>query len=168
MEHLVVMGVSGSGKSTLARLLAARLDRPFAEGDDFHPASNIAAMAAGRSLTDADRAPWLAALVRWVDEQDAAGSDSVLTCSALRRRYRDVLRGAAGRVRFVHLVLDPGTLAERMAARTGHFMPPTLLGSQLATLEPLGPDEDGVQVEVAGEPHEVVDAVLRALRADPA
>lgn len=167
MEHLVVMGVSGSGKSTVARILAERLGRPFAEGDDFHPASNIATMAAGRSLTDADRAPWLAALAQWICEQHAAGLDSVLTCSALRRRYRDVLRTADGRVRFVHLVLDPETLGARMAARTDHFMPPALLTSQLATLEPLEADEDGVEVTVDGDPQQVVDAVLRALRAEP-
>lgn len=165
VQHIVVMGVSGSGKSTVGRALAQRLDLPFAEGDDFHPAANVAAMAAGRPLTDADRAPWLAALADWIGARQAAGQPSVLSCSALRRRYRDVLSAAGGRVRFVHLVLDPAVLEARMAARTDHFMPVSMLGSQLATLEPLAADEDGVDVPAQGDVDDVVDAVLAALRA---
>lgn len=166
VQHVVVMGVSGSGKSTVGRALAQRLDLPFAEGDDFHPAANVAAMAAGRPLTDADRAPWLAALADWIGAQQAAGRSSVLSCSALRRRYRDVLSAAGDRVRFVHLVVDPATLEARMTARTDHFMPVSMLASQLATLEPLTADEDGVDVPARGDVDEVVDAVLAALRAD--
>ena len=160
VEHLVVMGVSGTGKSTTAALLAERLGRPMIEGDDLHPAANVAAMHAGRALTDADRAPWLRAIR---DAMTAAGGSTVVTCSALRRAYRDVLRTAEGRVRFVHLVVPADELARRLAARRGHFMPATLLASQLATLEPLGPDEDGVNVPVHGTPDQVVDEALRLL-----
>uniref|UniRef100_UPI0034DD9761 gluconokinase n=1 Tax=Cellulomonas citrea TaxID=1909423 RepID=UPI0034DD9761 len=107
-------------------------------------------------------------LADWIGARQAAGQSSVLTCSALRRRYRDVLSAAGGRVRFVHLVLDPATLADRMAARTDHFMPVSMLGSQLATLEPLAPDEDGVDVPAQGDVDKVVDAVLAELRAERA
>ena len=154
------MGVSGTGKSTTAALLAERLGRPMIEGDDLHPAANVAAMHAGRALTDADRAPWLRAIR---DAMTAAGGPTVVTCSALRRAYRDVLRTAEGRVRFVHLVVPADELARRLAVRRGHFMPATLLTSQLATLEPLGPDEDGVNVPVHGTPDQVVDEALRLL-----
>lgn len=134
------MGVSGSGKSTLGERLAVRLGVPFLEGDDLHPAANVAAMAAGRALTDDDRWPWLATLRDWAGAQHTG---CVLSCSALRRAYRDVLREAGDDVVFVHVDAPALLLAERMAARQGHFMPPALLASQLATLEPLGPDERG-------------------------
>ncbi len=163
MQHLVVMGVSGSGKTTVALLLAERLGWTFAEADDFHPEANVALMAAGTPLTDADRAPWLAAIAHWVSQRDAEGVSTVVTCSALRRAYRDVLRTAAGDVRFVHLAGDPALIATRMTARTDHFMPPSLLPSQLATLEPLEADEDGVVVPVGPPPAQVVDEALRAL-----
>ncbi|MEZ0446562.1 gluconokinase [Cellulomonas sp. ICMP 17802] len=161
-EHLVVMGVSGTGKSTTAALLAERLGRPLIEGDDLHPRANVEAMRAGRALTDDDRAPWLRAIR---DAMNAAGGSTVVTCSALRRSYRDVLRTAEGRVRFVHLVVPDDELTRRLAVREGHFMPPTLLASQLATLEPLGPDEDGVVVPVVGTPDQVADEALRLLAA---
>ena len=157
---LVVMGVSGSGKSTVARLLADRLGWSFAEGDEFHSPENKAKMASGVPLTDDDRWPWLRAIRDWVDGQPG---DVVLTCSALRRAYRDVLREARGRVRFVHLDGSVATIGERINARTGHYMPPTLLGSQFATLEPLAPEEDGVVVSVAGTPEEIVARALAAL-----
>ncbi|WP_456845744.1 gluconokinase [Cellulomonas sp. P5_C6] len=163
-EHLVVMGVSGTGKSTTAALLAQRLGRPMIEGDDLHPAANVEAMRAGRALTDADRLPWLQA-VR--DAMTEAGGPAVVTCSALRRSYRDILRTAEGGVRFVHLVVPADELARRLATRTGHFMPATLLASQLATLEPLGPDEDGVDVPVVGTPDETADEALRLLAHQP-
>ena len=163
MEHLVVMGVAGSGKTTVVRQLAERLGWPFAEGDDFHPPANVATMAAGTPLTDDDRWPWLHAIAAWIAEREAAGSSSVVTCSALKRSYRDVLATAGGRIRFVHLVGDPAVLAERMRGRSGHFMPPSLLPSQLATLEPLEPDEDGVVVDIGGPPDAVVGEALRAL-----
>jgi gluconokinase len=165
VEHLVVMGVSGAGKSTVAAALAARLGRPMAEGDEFHPPSNVAAMAAGRPLTDADRAPWLAAIRAWITARDQAGESTVVTCSALRRAYRDRLREGPGRVRFVDLDVPRAELAERLAERRGHFMPASLLDSQLDTLEPLAPDEDGVVVAPAGSPEGTVAAVLAALGA---
>ena len=130
------------------------------EGDDLHPAANVEAMRAGRALTDADRGPWLRAIR---DAMSSAGGPTVVTCSSLRRSYRDILRTAEGRVRFVHLVVPPEELQRRLAARTGHFMPATLLASQLATLEPLAADEDGVDVPVAGPPDAIVDEALRLL-----
>ncbi len=163
-EHLVVMGVSGTGKSTTALLLAERLGRPLIEGDDLHPAANVEAMRAGRALTDDDRGPWLRA-VR--DAMTAAGGPTVVTCSSLRRSYRDVLRTAPGNVRFVHLVVPPDELARRLAERTGHFMPATLLASQLATLEPLAADEDGVDVPVTGPPESVAEDALHRLGHPP-
>ncbi len=159
-EHLVVMGVSGTGKSTVGQLLAERLGRPLIEGDDLHPEANKAKMHAGIPLTDEDRGPWLRA-VR--DAMDAAGGSTVVACSSLRRTYRDILRTAGGRVRFAHLVAEPDELAERMADRTGHFMPVTLLASQLATLEPLQPDEDGVTIPSLPDPEATTSALVRAL-----
>lgn len=165
-EHLVVMGVSGSGKTTVGRLLAERLGRVFADADDFHTPVNVAKMHGGHALTDGDRAPWLLALAAWIAEYDAEGTPTVLACSALKRAYRDALRKAPGRVRFVHLAPSPADIAARMRARTGHFMPPELLASQLADLEPLGADEDGVTVEPAEGPEATVDVVLGALGKD--
>lgn len=162
-QHLVLMGVAGSGKTTVAALLAERLGWPTAEADEFHPAANVAKMAAGTPLTDEDRWPWLRAIAAWIGALDEAGRSSIVTCSALKRSYRDVLAAAPGRVRFVHLTGDPALIAERMGNRTGHFMPTTLLPSQFATLEPLQPDEDGVTVTVDAAPGSVADEVLRAL-----
>ncbi len=163
VQHLVLMGVSGSGKTTLAQELEARLGWPYAEADEFHPPENIAKMSAGTPLTDEDRRPWLETMRDWLTDQTHAGRSTIVTCSALRRAYRDLLRQAAGRVRFVHLTEDPGVIGDRLAHRAGHFMPPTLLPSQLATLEPLGADEDGVVVAVDVPPGEVADRALAAL-----
>lgn len=149
--HVVVMGVSGCGKSTVAEALARRLGRPWADADDFHSAANVAAMSAGRPLTDLDRAPWLAALRDWLTARARDGTSAVMACSALRRRYRDVLRDAEGDVVFVHLAGTATRLGERVAARRGHFMPATLLASQFAALEPLAPDEVGATI-AADEP----------------
>lgn len=161
--HLVIMGVSGSGKTTLAQLLERRLGWPYAEADDFHPRANVEKMTAGVPLDDDDRRPWLEALRDWLTAQAAAGRSTIVTCSALRRAYRDVLREADGRVRFVHLTAVPELIAPRLDGRTGHFMPASLLGSQLATLEPLVAGEDGVVVVVDVPPEQVADRALEAL-----
>jgi len=161
--HLVVMGVAGTGKSTIARGLAERLGWPFGEGDDLHPAANVAKMAAGIPLDDADRWPWLDAIAAWTAEQAAAGNSTIVTCSALRRTYRDRLRAAAPGTAFVHLVGSPALLTERITGRKDHFMPPSLLRSQLETLEPLQPDEPGFTVDVELPPAAIVDEVLAQL-----
>ncbi|HEY3408532.1 MAG TPA: gluconokinase [Propionicimonas sp.] len=161
--HVVVMGVAGTGKSTIARALAERLGWPFGEGDDLHPAANVAKMAAGIPLDDADRWPWLDAISAWTAEQAAAGNSTIVTCSALRRAYRDRLRAAAPDTVFVHLVGSPALLAERMTARKDHFMPTSLLASQLETLEPLEADEPGFTVDVELPAAAIVDEVLDQL-----
>ena len=160
---VVVMGVSGSGKTTVARLLAARLGWVLAEGDDFHPAANVAKMRAGEPLTDEDRAPWLRAVAAWIGEQELTGVDAVVTCSALKRRYRDVLRDGHPSVRFVHVDVSKDTLRQRLERRAEHFMPASLLDSQLAALEPLQHDEPGVTCRGDGMPEHVVAQVLRSL-----
>lgn len=159
-QHLVVMGVAGSGKSTVAGLLAHRLGWPYAEADEFHPPRNVARMAAGIPLTDDDRWPWLEALRDWLSEQATQGHSTVVTCSALRRAYRDVLRQAAGQVRFVHLHGDHRLIAERVTRRSGHFMPAALVASQFQALEPLGADEDGLTVGVDAAPEEIARQVV--------
>ena len=160
---LVVMGVSGAGKTTVARELAERLGWPMAEGDDYHPASSIAKMESGTPLTDGDRAPWLLSLRDWISARAAAGQSCVLACSALKRSYRDILSGAAARVRFVHLSGSREVIGARIAARSGHFMPPGLLDSQFGDLEPLGPDEDGVVVDVAAAPERIARTAIEEL-----
>jgi gluconokinase len=162
--HLVVMGVSGSGKTTVAQALVERLGWPLGEADDFHPPANVAKMAAGVPLTDEDRWPWLRAIRDWMTEHARAGRSTVVTCSALRRVYRDVLREASGQVVFVHLAADEPVLRERLTHRAGHFMPASLLPSQLATLEPLGPHESGVVLDAAAPPDDLVDQILEVLR----
>ncbi|WTM18047.1 gluconokinase [Isoptericola halotolerans] len=154
------MGVAGSGKTTVARLLAERIGVEYAEADQFHSEANIAKMGAGTPLTDEDRAPWLAAIRDWLSAEADAGRPAVVTCSALKRTYRDVLRAARGQVWFLHLDGAPELLAERMTGRSGHFMPTSLLPSQLATLEPLADDEDGLTVDVAAPPEQIVDDVV--------
>lgn len=162
VQHLVIMGVAGSGKTTLATVLTERLGWPYAEADEFHPAANIEKMSAGTALTDDDRWPWLEAIRDWLTAQTRAGISSIVTCSALKASYRDVLRAAEGRVHFVHLTADPMLIAERMAARAGHFMPPTLLPSQLSTLQPLADEEDGVTIVVDVPPEQVADRAIAA------
>jgi gluconokinase len=152
VQRIVVMGVAGSGKSTVGRLLAARLGAAFVDGDDLHPASNVEKMRRGEPLNDADRAPWLDEVGRTL----ARGERVVVACSALKRVYRDRIRAArGGEVTFVHLSGDKALVAERMAARKGHFMPLSQLDNQYATLEPLRPDEAGLTVQVMGTPAEI-------------
>jgi gluconokinase len=156
------MGVSGSGKSTVGAAVAARVAARFVDADDLHPASNVAKMAAGMPLTDEDRHPWLVVvgdeIARWASD----GGEVVTACSALKRSYRDLLRAQAGDLFFAHLHGPAELLAQRMGGRTDHFMPSSLLQSQLATLEPLQPDEPGVTVDIAASPAAVVDAILVA------
>ncbi len=162
---LVVMGVSGAGKSTVGSCLAKRLQWPFKEGDEFHPRANIEKMRLGEPLTDADRAPWLAAIAAWIDGWLRGGVDGVVTCSALKRLYRDRL--AAGRPSLVFVYLDgsPSVLAERVSKRAGHFMPAALLGSQLATLEPPAPDENAIIVDADQTVGAQIATVMAALSA---
>jgi gluconokinase len=162
---LVVMGVAGVGKSTLGEALAERLGWPFQEGDALHPAANIAKMKAGQPLTDADRLPWLDAIGAWIDGQLGAGCSGVVTCSALKRAYRDRLAKGHTGVTFVFIELDQARVAERMASRQGHFMPPSLLASQFAALEPPGPDEPVIVVDGAAPVSAQVEAVEGAVRA---
>jgi gluconokinase len=159
---LVVMGVAGAGKTTVGKLLAGELGWDYAEGDELHPAANVAKMAAGHPLTDDDRWPWLALVRAWIDERVAAGRPGVITCSALKRAYRDALRNPY--VAFVHLGGSREQLAARLGARRGHFMPAALLDSQLADLEPPGPDEQAITVDFAGTPAEQAASVVLALR----
>jgi gluconokinase len=160
----VVMGVSGSGKTTVARHLVDLLGWPFAEGDDFHPAANVAKMRAGTALTDEDRWPWLEDLARWIGEQESAGRSAIVTCSALRRTYREVLRRGHPSVWFVHVTSPPEGLARRLETRSGHYLPASLLASQLETLEALGPDEPAATISGEGSPAEVAARALDALR----
>lgn len=161
--HLVVMGVSASGKSTVAELLARQTGRTFAEADEFHSPANVEKMTAGIALTDEDRWPWLRAIRDWLTQRHQAGEQTVVTCSALRHAYRDVLREAAGDVVFVHLAGSREVLEARIGHRGGHFMPASLLPSQLATLEPLADDEAGVTVDIGPGPQEIVDDVVARL-----
>jgi gluconokinase len=160
---LVVMGVSGSGKTTIAQALSGRLGWEYGEGDDHHPAANVEKMRSGIPLDDDDRRPWLEELAAWIAERERAGRSSVLTCSALKRSYRDLLREGNESVWFVHVHVPQDLLMERMTTRQGHYMPASLLVSQLSTLEPLGEDEPGVIVPGIGDQDEVLDLVLTAL-----
>lgn len=161
---VVVMGVSGSGKTTVARCIDDILGWPFAEGDEFHPPANVEKMASGTPLTDEDRAPWLAAVARWIGEQEAAGRSAVVTCSALKRAYREVLRRDNPSVWFVHVSPSRDALQQRLETRSGHYMPVSLLASQLETLEPLEPDEPGLTISGEGSPDVVAARALDALR----
>lgn len=153
-RHLVVMGVAGAGKSTVGQALATRLGLPYADGDDLHPAANVAKMSAGHPLDDVDRRPWLVAVGGWLAAHEQGG---VVSCSALRWTYRETLRQYAGPIRFVHLTGPPALVAERVSTRLGHFMPPSLVASQYAALEPLGTDEDGIAIPLDWPLDQIVD-----------
>lgn len=165
-QHIVVMGVSGAGKTTTGQTLAAHLGWPFVEGDAFHPQANVEKMAHGTPLTDADREPWLRALADQIAGAEARGESSVLGCSSLKRAYRDILRTGAPRVRFLHVHGTRALLEDRLNHRAGHFFPPKLLESQLATLEPLAADEDGVVIDMALSAEDQVAEALRLLGLD--
>jgi gluconokinase/6-phosphogluconolactonase len=160
---LVVMGVSGSGKTTVARPLAERLGWPFKEGDDFHPPANIAKMKAGAPLTDADRAPWLAAIAAWIDGQAAADEAGVVTCSALKRAYRAGLTAGHPQVRIVYLRGSQAVIAARLAKRRHHFMPPSLLASQFADLQEPGADEHPIVIDIDQPVEAQVDEIVAAI-----
>jgi gluconokinase len=165
MTLLVVMGVASSGKTTVAEGLATALGWPFRDADSFHPAANIAKMSSGSPLTDDDRWPWLDAIVTWMDARHAAGASGIVTCSALKRAYRDRLRRSRADVRFVHLHGSRALLAGRIAARKDHFMPPSLLDSQLATLELPGPDENVLTVTVDQPPEAIITRLAKVFGA---
>lgn len=158
---IIVMGVSASGKSTVGELLAKRLDIVYADGDDFHSQANIAKMQGGTPLTDADRWPWLDAVGGWLHER--AGDGAVISCSALKHAYRDRLRAAAPGLLFLYLCGGEEELRRRVAKRKHHFMPASLLDSQLATLEPLAENETGIAIELTLKPERIVAAFVNYL-----
>lgn len=164
---LLVCGVSGSGKTTIGTLLAQRLGWAYAEADAFHPAANVAKMAAGQPLTDADREPWLKAIGVFIDEATTVGRPSVVTCSALKRAYRDELRSGRPNVRFVFLDAPYDVVSERLAKRVGHFFPPELLASQYRDLQAPGADEHVLDVPISADdtPDDVVTRILGLLAA---
>ena len=154
------MGVTGSGKTTVAALLAGRLGWPFEEGDALHPQANIDKMAAGHALTDEDRWPWLEKVAEWVEARLDAGDDGVITSSALKRSYRDVINRRGSGVLFVYLAGSRETIAARLAARHGHFMPPSLLDSQFADLEEPGADEPAIRVDIVSPPAVIAERII--------
>lgn len=154
---IVVMGVSGAGKTTVGETLAQRLNVPFADADDYHPSGNIAKMAGGEPLDDADRYPWLERVGRWLAQHSDGG---VMSCSALKRDYRDRLRAQCPDIAFLHLTGSAQLIAGRQAARTAHFMPSSLMKSQFEALEPLGPDENGVTADISADADSIVDTYL--------
>ena len=156
------MGVSGSGKSSIGQRLADALNVPFLEGDSFHSVANVAKMAAGQALTDEDRADWLLTLQAQIRNARDNGSGLVLSCSALKRRYRDLLRAGDPELRFAHLVGARELIAARMQARSGHYMPLSLLDSQLAALEPLQPGESGLELDIRRQPQDLVATILQS------
>lgn len=159
--RLVVMGVSGCGKSEIGQRLASRLGLDYLEGDAFHPEANVTKMSAGIPLDDADRFGWLGVLRDRIAEARQRGLGLVLSCSSLKRRYRDLLRSGDEHLVFIHLHGERETIASRMQARPGHFMPPALLESQLRDLEPLQPDENGHQLDIRLAPDDLVDQVVQ-------
>ena len=154
----IVMGVCGAGKTVVGQALAARLTVPFIDGDDLHPQANIDKMTAGHSLDDSDRQPWLRRIGEWFREHHHTGG--VVACSALKRSYRDLLRDECPEVVFIHLRGDQAIVNQRVAERKGHFMPASLLQSQIDTLEELAPDEDGVVLDLSADPQQLIDEAV--------
>ena len=163
-QVLVLMGVSGCGKSTTGAVLSERLGWTFRDADSFHPASNVAKMSSGQPLTDEDRGPWLAAIAAWIDERCAAGEAAIVSCSALKRRYRDIIVGPRTGVQLVHLAGTREVIGARLSARQGHFMPASLLTSQFEALEPPGAEERAIVVDVAQPPEAVVAEIVMRLQ----
>jgi gluconokinase len=160
---LVLMGVSGCGKTTVAAILAGRLGWPFEEGDALHPPANIEKMKAGHPLTDEDRAPWLEKVAEWVDERLDAGESGLITCSSLKRSYRNVINRRGAGVTFVYLHGSREIIAERLTARHGHFMPSSLLDSQFADLEEPSADEPAIRIDIGPPPSALAQAVIDTL-----
>jgi gluconokinase len=163
---LVLIGVAGAGKSSVMVALQDRLGWPSLEGDTVHPTSNVHKMAAGTPLTDADREPWLRRIADWIGERERERASSLVTCSALRRAYRDLLREGHPSVWFVHLEAPRSVLEARMEKRRGHFMPASLLASQLATFEPLGRDEPGSTIDATEPIEHIAELILDRARLD--
>jgi gluconokinase len=166
LSVVVVMGVSGCGKSTIASMLAHRLNWIYEDGDWFHPRSNVRKMHAGEPLTDEDRWPWLHGIAAWIDASRRVGNHGTVACSALKRAYRDILVGERRDVRIVYLKGERDLIARRLAARDGHFMPPSLLDSQFAALEEPQPDEHPIVVSIVPHPREVVEEIVKRLGED--
>lgn len=165
-QHYIIMGICGCGKTTVAEALQQHLHCPFAEGDDFHTQANRNKMGAGIPLNDDDRRPWLERLRDWMSEQAQHGArHTIVTCSALKHSYRDILRQAQGEVHFVHLSPPIEANRQRMESRQGHYMKASMIQSQLDTLQPLAANEQGVVITSAGKPDEVMVDVMRYVNA---
>jgi gluconokinase len=160
---VVMMGVCGTGKTSVGKIVASRMGWTFIEGDDLHPVANREKMASGTPLTDADRWPWLDRITDRMRALDQAGQSAVVACSALRQAYRDRLRLSGARVIFLHLTGDASVIRQRMESRSGHYMPPGLLDSQLATLEPALPGETLHQIDISGTVEGITEAAIRSL-----
>jgi gluconokinase len=163
---LVLMGVSGCGKTTVAEILTERLGWAYEEGDTLHPQANVEKMAAGHPLDDADRVPWLEKVADWIEGRLGADENGVITCSALKRAYREVLNRRGHGVEFVHLAGTKALIAERLASRKGHFMPPGLLDSQFEALEEPDADEPAVRVDITPAPHVIAQNIIDKLGLD--
>jgi gluconokinase len=160
---VVIMGVSGSGKSTVAAMLARTLGWQYQEGDKLHPPANVEKMSGGTPLTDADRIPWLRKIAEKIDDWRGHGQSGVVTCSALKRAYRDIVAEGRPDVRVVYLKGSPELIRHRLANRSGHFMPSALLDSQFSILQEPSPDERPIVVDIGGSPEEIVADIVRQL-----
>jgi carbohydrate kinase (thermoresistant glucokinase family) len=161
---LIIMGVSGCGKTTIAELLSRELGWEYRDGDEFHPKSNVEKMHSGTPLTDEDRWPWLKAIAAWIDQRRQAGEHAIVTCSALKRSYREILAGARTDVGLIYLKGDEELIAQRLSKRHHHFMPKALLHSQFQALQEPGPDEHPITVSIEPAPEEIAAAILEKLR----